>query len=44
MRVTVTASGIGILLHALEKISNCFLQADGSMTRKYGGTWLGISS
>jgi PAS domain S-box-containing protein len=40
---TITDTGIGISLDAQKKLFQKFVQADASMTRRYGGTGLGLA-
>ncbi|MCL1864356.1 MAG: ATP-binding protein [Spirochaetes bacterium] len=42
-RITVADSGIGITPEQRERLFSSFEQADGSISRKYGGSGLGLS-
>jgi signal transduction histidine kinase/CheY-like chemotaxis protein len=43
LRIEVADTGIGIPAHMKESVFDKFVQADSSITRRYGGTGLGLS-
>ncbi len=43
LRFAVNDTGIGIAKDKIDKLFNAFIQADSSITRKYGGTGLGLA-
>lgn len=43
LKFSIADTGIGIEAERLEKIFESFIQVDGSISRKYGGTGLGVT-
>ena len=42
LQIDITDTGIGIARETLDRLFSAFTQADGSMSRRYGGTGLGL--
>jgi two-component system sensor histidine kinase/response regulator len=42
LEIDISDTGIGIMPEVIERLFTAFTQADGSMTRRYGGTGLGL--
>ncbi len=43
LQFSISDTGIGILPQKMDHVFDCFYQADGSFTRRFGGTGIGLS-
>lgn len=43
LQFSIADTGIGIPLEKMENVFDCFYQVDGSFTRRFGGTGIGLS-